>query len=146
MVQFSFRPPNADYLGFPATPEAIIETACKAEELGFDAVLVNDHLIVGGPPRIVESWGNTYDPLIVLSYVAARTTSIRLGLSVLIMPYRNPIATAKMIATLENVKHSIEFNMMKNRRGPLDTVFGWCDLPVNIIRDTSPGHEDQGEF
>ena len=103
MVQFSFRPPNADYLGFPATPEAIIETACKAEELGFDAVLVNDHIIVGGPPRIVESWGNTYDPLIVLSYVAARTTRIRLGLSVLIMPYRNPIATAKMIATLDQM-------------------------------------------
>ena len=103
MVQFSFRPPNADYLGFPATPEAIIETACKAEELGFDAVLVNDHIIVGGPSRIVESWGNTYDPLIVLSYVAARTSRIRLGLSVLIMPYRNPIATAKMIATLDQM-------------------------------------------
>lgn len=103
MVQYSFRPPNADYLGFPATPEAILESACKAEELGFDAVLVNDHIIVGGPPRIVESWGNTYDPLIVLSYVAARTSSIRLGLSVLIMPYRNPIATAKMIATLDQM-------------------------------------------
>ncbi len=103
MVQYSFRPPNADYLGFPATPEAILESAGKAEELGFDAVLVNDHIIVGGPPRIVESWGNTYDPLIVLSYVAARTTSIRLGLSVLIMPYRNPIATAKMIATLDQM-------------------------------------------
>ena len=39
MVQFSFRPPGADYLGFEATPEGISETACKAEELGFDAVL-----------------------------------------------------------------------------------------------------------
>lgn len=103
MVQFSFRPPNADYLGFPATPEGIVETACKAEQLGFDAVLVNDHIIVGGPASIIESWGNTYDPLIVLSYVAARTTRIRLGLSVLIMPYRNPIATAKMIATLDQM-------------------------------------------
>jgi hypothetical protein len=36
MVQFSFRPPNADYLGFEATPEGIITTACKAEALGFD--------------------------------------------------------------------------------------------------------------
>lgn len=103
MVEFSFRPPNADYLGFPATPEGIVETACKAEELGFDAVLVNDHIIVGGPERIVESWGNTFDPLIVLSYIAARTTRIKLGLSVLIMPYRNPVATAKMIATLDQM-------------------------------------------
>ena len=103
MVQFSFRPPNADYLGFPATPEGIVETACQAEELGFDAVLVNDHIIVGGPAHIVDSWANTFDPLIVLSYIAARTTRIRLGVSVLIMPYRNPIATAKMIATLDQM-------------------------------------------
>ena len=103
MVQFSFRPPNADYLGFEATPEAILESACKAEELGFDAVLVNDHIIVDGTPQIVASWGNTYDPLMVLSYVAARTTRIRLGTSVLILPYRNPVATAKMIATLDQM-------------------------------------------
>ena len=102
MVQFSFRPPGADYLGFEATPEGIIETACKAEELGFDAVLLNDHIIVDGSPSS-PSWGNTYDPLIVLSYIAARTTRIRLGTSVLIMPYRNPVATAKMMATLDQM-------------------------------------------
>ena len=37
MAQFSFRIPNADYLGFPATTEAILDSACRAEELGFDA-------------------------------------------------------------------------------------------------------------
>jgi alkanesulfonate monooxygenase SsuD/methylene tetrahydromethanopterin reductase-like flavin-dependent oxidoreductase (luciferase family) len=100
MVQFSFRPPNADYLGFQATPEGIVESACKAEELEFDAVLVNDHIIVDGTPQFVASWGNTYDPLMVLSYVAACTTRIRLGTSVLIMPYRNPVATAKPVKAL----------------------------------------------
>ena len=103
MVQCSFRPPNADYLGFTATPEGIIETACQAEALGFDAVLLNDHIIVDGSPRALTSWGNTYDPLIALSYVAARTTRIRIGTSVLIMPYRNPVATAKMLATLDQM-------------------------------------------
>src|SRR2546428_3146385 len=103
MVQFSFRPPSADYLGFEATPEGIIETACKAEELGFDAVLLNDHIIVDGSPRALPAWGNTYDPLMALSYVAARTTRIRIGTSVLIMPYRNPVATAKMMATLDQL-------------------------------------------
>jgi probable F420-dependent oxidoreductase len=102
VVQFSFRPPNADYLGFEATPEGIVTTACKAEALGFDAVLVNDHIIVDSSPRSAV-WTNTYDPLIALSFIAAHTTRIRLGTSVLIMPYRNPIATAKMMATLDRM-------------------------------------------
>ena len=118
MVQFSFRPPGADYLGFEATPEGIIETACKAEELGFDAVLLNDHIIVDGSPRALPSWGNTYDPLIALSYVAARTTRIRLGTSVLIMPYRNPVATAKMLATLDQ---------MSGGRVIAGVGAGWCE-------------------
>ena len=86
MAQYSFRIPNADYLGFPATTQAIVETACKAEELGFDALFVNDHVIVDDSPRS-ELWRNVYDPLMVLSYVAARTSRIKLGTSVLIMPY-----------------------------------------------------------
>ena len=102
MAQYSFRLPNADYLGFPATTEAIVQTACKAEELGFDALLVNDHVIVDDSPRS-EPWRNVYDPLMVLSYVAARTSNIQLGTSVLIMPYRNPIVTAKMFATLDQM-------------------------------------------
>ena len=102
MPKYSFRLPNADYLGFPATTQAIIETACKAEELGFDALFVNDHVIVDDSPRN-EPWRSVYDPLMVLSYVAAMTSRIKLGTSVLIMPYRNPIVTAKMFATLDQM-------------------------------------------
>jgi len=102
MAQYSFRLPNADYLGFPATTAAIVQTAVKAEELGFDALFVNDHVIVDDSPRN-EPWRNVYDPLMVLSYVAARTSKILLGTSVLIMPYRNPIVTAKMFATLDQM-------------------------------------------
>ncbi len=102
MPQYSFRIPNADYLGFPTTPEAIVDTACNAEELGFDALFVNDHVIVDDSPRSTL-WRNVYDPLMVLSYVAARTTKVLLGTSVLIMPYRNPVVTAKMVATLDQM-------------------------------------------
>lgn len=102
MVQCSFRLPNADYLGFPATTEAILETALKAEESGFDALFVNDHVIVDDSPRSAP-WRNVYDPLMTLAYVAARTSRIRLGTSVLIMPYRNPVVTAKMVATLDQL-------------------------------------------
>src|SRR5215468_6417694 len=124
MVQFSFRPPGADYLGFEATPEGIIETACKAEELGFDAVLLNDHIIVDGSPRALPSWGNTYDPLMALSYVAARTTHIRIGTSVLIMPYRNPVATAKMMATLDQ---------LSGGRVIAGVGVGWCEAEFAVL-------------
>jgi probable F420-dependent oxidoreductase len=103
-VRFSCRCPNADYLGFEATPEGIITTAVKAEELGFDAVFVNDHIIVDGLPRSAP-WTNTYDPFVSLSFIAANTTRIDLGVSVLVVPYRNPIATAKLLATLDRMSN-----------------------------------------
>jgi probable F420-dependent oxidoreductase len=101
-VRFSCRCPNADYLGFEATPEGIIASAAKAEELGFDAVFVNDHIIVDSSTRS-GPWTNTYDPLVALSFIAANTTRIGLGVSVLIVPYRNPISTAKMLATIDRM-------------------------------------------
>ena len=101
-VRFSCRCPNADYLGFEATPEGIIAAAAKAEALDFDAVFVNDHIIVDGSPRSAP-WTNTYDPFVALSFIAANTTRIGLGVSVLIVPYRNPIATAKALATIDRM-------------------------------------------
>ena len=101
-ISFSCRCPNTDYLGFKASPDAIIQTAMKAEELGFDAVLVNDHIIVDGSPR-AAAWTNTFDPFVALSFMAANTKHIGLGVSVLIVPYRNPIATAKALATLDRM-------------------------------------------
>jgi probable F420-dependent oxidoreductase len=65
-------------------------------------VFVNDHIIVDESPRS-DDWANTYDPFIALSFIAAHTTRIPLGTSVLIMPYRNPIVTAKMMATLDQM-------------------------------------------
>ena len=69
-VRFSCRCPNADYLGFEATPEAIIASAAKAEELGFDAVFVNDHIVVDSSTRSAP-WTTTYDPLVALGPAAA---------------------------------------------------------------------------
>ena len=123
MVQYSFRLPNADYLGFPANTEAIVQTAVKAEELGFDALFVNDHVIVDDAPRS-EPWRNVYDPLVVLSYVAALTSRVMLGTSVLIMPYRNPIVTAKMIATLDQ---------MSGGRAVAGVGSGWNEVEYNAL-------------
>ena len=101
-VQFSTRAPNADYLGFETSPEAIFSAARKAEEVGFDAIFVNDHIIVGGDARSAP-WTNVYDPFVAMSFIAAHTERIGVGVSVLIMPYRNPIGTAKALATLDRM-------------------------------------------
>ncbi len=101
-ASFSTRCPNSDYLGFEASPEAIVTAATKAEEVGFDAIFVNDHIIVGSDARSAP-WTNVYDPLVSMSFIAAHTTRIGVGVSVLIMPYRNPIATAKALATLDRM-------------------------------------------
>ena len=123
MIKYSFRLPNADYLGFPATSKAIIETACKAEKLGFDALFVNDHVIVDDSPRSAP-WRNVYDPLMVLSYVAALTSKVKLGTSVLIMPYRNPIVTAKMFATLDQ---------MSDGRAIAGVGAGWSEAEYDAL-------------
>src|SRR5690242_18045575 len=101
-VRFSCRCPNTDYLGFEASPEAIVAAAKKAEELGYDAIFANDHIIVGSDARSAP-WTNCYDPLVALPYMAAATSRIRIGVSVLIVPYRNPIATAKSLATIDRM-------------------------------------------
>ena len=71
-VRFSTRCPNSDYLGLEASPEAIVTAAKKAEEVGFDAIFVNDHIIVDGSPR-AASWANAWDPFVAMSVIAAHT-------------------------------------------------------------------------
>jgi alkanesulfonate monooxygenase SsuD/methylene tetrahydromethanopterin reductase-like flavin-dependent oxidoreductase (luciferase family) len=72
-VSFSTRAPNSDYLGFEASPEAIVAAAIKAEEVGFDAILVNDHIVVGDDARSAP-WTNVYDPFVAMSFIAANTS------------------------------------------------------------------------
>src|SRR5215831_14666657 len=101
-VRFSTRCPNSDYLGFETSPEAIVAAAKRAEEVGFDAIFVNDHVVVGDDPRSAP-WTNVYDPFVAMSFIAASTKRIGVGVSVLIMPYRNPVTSAKALATLDRM-------------------------------------------
>jgi probable F420-dependent oxidoreductase len=81
--------------------QAIVRLAVRAEELGFDSVWASDHLFNVG--YVFERIGDRpyYDPLTILSYVAAVTTRIRLGTSVLVLPYHHPMRLAKAAATLD---------------------------------------------
>ena len=81
--------------------QSIFQVATRAEELGFDSVWVSEHVF--NVSYIFDRIGNKpyYDPLTILSYVAAITKRVRLGTSVLVLPYHNPIRLAKTAATLD---------------------------------------------
>ena len=96
-MKFGIWLPNCRHL---ATPEVIRGTAVRAEQLGYDSVWVSDHVVV--PTANVVNFGETiFDPLITLGVVAGATTRVRLGTTVLIVPYRNAVVTAKMVSSLD---------------------------------------------
>src|SRR5215510_15518719 len=82
--------------------QKIIENVQYAEKLGFDSVWVTDHIIV---PRTMDLIyrDNMLEPVALLSHVAALVPRVKLGTSVLILPYRNPVVVAKMLATIDQL-------------------------------------------
>ncbi len=95
-----------------ASPESLRGLSQKAEAAGYDSVWVSDHLIL---PRSVGSFypyasdgvatfqpdEDYYEPLAALNFLAGCTSRVRLGTHVLILPYRNPVLTAKLLSTLD---------------------------------------------
>jgi probable F420-dependent oxidoreductase len=72
----------------------VLGTAEMAEALGFDSVWVGDHLLWYVPSP---------DPAVILGALAARTERVRLGTAVYLAALRNPVAVAKMGATLDHL-------------------------------------------
>ena len=81
--------------------QALVDLAVRAERLGFDSVWAHDHVFNVGHVRERIGGRPYYEPLTLLAYVAARTSRVRLGTSVLVLPYHNPIRLAKAAATLD---------------------------------------------
>ena len=81
--------------------QAILKLATRAEELGFDSVWVSEHVF--NVSYVYDRLGSKpyYEPLVMLSYLAATTDRVSLGTSVLVLPYHNPIRLAKTAATLD---------------------------------------------
>jgi len=95
-------------------PGAAVELAEVAEAAGFESIWAVDHVVVPAgyrseypydPSGKLPSGEATVfpDPLIWLSYVAARTSTLRLGTGILIVPQRNPLVLAKELATLDHL-------------------------------------------
>ena len=81
--------------------QALVGLAERAEALGFDSVWTHDHVFNVGHVFDRIASRPYYEPLTLLSFVAARTRRVRLGTSVLVLPYHNPIRLAKTAATLD---------------------------------------------
>ncbi|WP_040816143.1 TIGR03619 family F420-dependent LLM class oxidoreductase [Nocardia concava] len=85
----------------------IARIAEAADRLGFDHLTCSEHVAVAehsGSAMLGGSRGTRYwDPLATLSYVAARTTRIRLCTSVIVLGYHHPLAIAKRYGTLDAI-------------------------------------------
>jgi probable F420-dependent oxidoreductase len=81
-------------------PEAVTEISRLLERLGFDGGNVTDHPCPTG--RWLDAGGHyAQDPFVLLSFVAAATTKLRVQTGILVLPYRNPFVTARAVATLD---------------------------------------------
>lgn len=95
-----------------ASPEVIAQVAEEAERIGLDSVWSWERLMrptvpiaMGGPDGPVmdapEDFGTVYDPVETLTYVAALTSRITLGTSVLDALFQSPVILARRLATLD---------------------------------------------
>ena len=105
-MQFGFGLPNT------LDGKALCEFAQAAESLGFESVWTGDHIVLPTAPTnqypysadgsfSTPSDAPFLETMTVLSYIAACTTRIRIGSTVIILPYRNPVLQAKMFASLD---------------------------------------------
>ena len=83
-----------DFIDQPVNMQLIRDFVQKAETLGFDSLWVQES-IIGDVPIL--------DPVSQLNYVAALTSSLRLGTSVILLVLRNPVQLAKSLASLDQM-------------------------------------------
>ena len=100
--------------GTAATREGVTLVARRIEALGYDSLWVSDHVVIPWEIRSRYPYNASGDfplspatdflePLTVLTLAAAVTSRVRLGTSVLVLPHRHPVLTAKMLATLDHL-------------------------------------------
>ncbi|MGD9891186.1 MAG: TIGR03619 family F420-dependent LLM class oxidoreductase [Dehalococcoidia bacterium] len=93
---------------------ACLDIARSAEALGYDSVWVADHVILpveatarypyNESGRISATYRDAvYDPLVLISALAQATERVEIGVAVLVIPYRHPLMTAKMLATADQL-------------------------------------------
>ena len=106
-MKFGFTLPVRGEL---ANFEGIAGMARHGESLGFTSATVADHIVI--PTRVESAYpydasgrhpshGDAMEALSLIAFVSGHTSKLRLITSVLILPYRNPVLTAKMVSTID---------------------------------------------
>jgi probable F420-dependent oxidoreductase len=120
-MQIGFSLPNIGPIG---TAEAITKVAQRAESLGYSSLWTIERLLypvklqtpypATPDGHLPEIYRRVLDPLDALTYVAAQTKKIRLGTSVLDIPYHNPVVLARRLSTIDvlsNGRLSVGFGL-----------------------------------
>jgi alkanesulfonate monooxygenase len=97
----------------PEMPNAaeLIDYGVRMEALGYESVWAWDHILLGVAPSFP-----IHEALTILTAVAARTSRIKVGTGILVLPVRNPVILAKELATIDHIS---------NGRLILGTAVGW---------------------
>ena len=113
----------------------LVRFAKAVEDLGFESVWVGDHIVL--PNEETDQYPYTpdgrfvtrpndpqLDAFIVLSYIASSTSTIDIGTTVAIVPYRNPILQAKMFVTLD---------VLTGGRAVCGVGVGWLEKEFDVL-------------
>lgn len=85
--------------------DAIAQAAVLAEQAGYDAVAMGEHIVTPADAPPYSAGPVYYDFFVLSSYLAALTTRLRFIAAVSIVPLRHPMTAAKLWATLDQVSH-----------------------------------------
>ena len=89
-----------NFTKYPEMPSAkeLIDYGVRMEELGYESLWAWDHILLGVDPNFP-----IHEALTILTAVAARTSKIKVGTGILVMPMRNPVILAKELATIDHI-------------------------------------------
>ncbi|RSD13697.1 LLM class flavin-dependent oxidoreductase [Amycolatopsis eburnea] len=91
---------NVPNFGPGTDPGVLRAWARTVEGLGYDLLMVSDHVAIT-PDVAVQYPAPFYEPFTTLSWLAGVTERVRLGTTVLVVPYRHPLLVARMAANLD---------------------------------------------
>ena len=95
---------NLINFGPAVTPDSLERWTMLAEALGYHLVMISDHIAV--TPDVEGRYpAPIYDPYTTLAWLAGQTSTIELGTTVIVVPYRSPILMARLGANIDQMSN-----------------------------------------